>query len=443
MNIFFSQRLRQFGKAEQGQALVLVALALLVLLLMAGFGVDIGYLRYQKQQMQKAADAGAIAGASGLPLADWSASATYDASANGFTNGNNNVTVTPYNPPIDPPFNQASDTNYVEVVVSQPRPTFFMQVVGISSVPVGARAVAAVNSSPNCVYVLDPTDKNTYNASGGVSLIASCGLQIDSSSQDAYVDSGGACTEATSINIVGNIQQNNCSEQYPSAAQLTPKTGAASLSDPLALLPAPTVSCLNSPASVPHGCTYTVGRGMTCNSSPNGGQIQPGTYCGGISISAAAGAETFAAGNYILAGGGLTVSGSASTTGTGVFFYNTKAPGGAAASVGSINFSGQSVDTLSAPTTGIYAGILFFQDRTLPAPSATATVSGGSSDSFQGVLYFPTAVLDYSGGSATTSYTELVAWQLNISGGSNAVINSNYGGLPGGVSPIHAATLAQ
>ena len=45
---------------------MLTSLALVVLALMAGLGVDVGYLRYQKQQMQKAADAGAIAGAAAL-----------------------------------------------------------------------------------------------------------------------------------------------------------------------------------------------------------------------------------------------------------------------------------------------------------------------------------------------------------------------------------------
>src|ERR1700687_1999311 len=60
---FATPQLRQLRIADEGQALVLTALALVVLMLMAGLGVDVAFLRYQKQQMQKAADAGAIAGA--------------------------------------------------------------------------------------------------------------------------------------------------------------------------------------------------------------------------------------------------------------------------------------------------------------------------------------------------------------------------------------------
>jgi len=63
-NLFAIQRLRQFGRADEGQALVLTALAPVALMLMAALGGDVGVLRYEKQQMQKAADAGAIAGAS-------------------------------------------------------------------------------------------------------------------------------------------------------------------------------------------------------------------------------------------------------------------------------------------------------------------------------------------------------------------------------------------
>jgi len=63
-NLFAMRQLRQFGRADEGQALVLTSLAPVALMLMAGLGVDVP--RYEKQQMHKEADAGAIAGASAL-----------------------------------------------------------------------------------------------------------------------------------------------------------------------------------------------------------------------------------------------------------------------------------------------------------------------------------------------------------------------------------------
>jgi len=154
-NFFATRQLRQFARADQGQAIVITALALSVLMLMAGLGVDVGFLRYQKQQMQKAADAGAIAGAAALEYGGGYLNAAYnDAAANGFTNGVNGVNVYVHHPPttVGDPF--YLDTNYVEVIVAQVQPTFFMPVGGIQSVNVSARAVAsAVNSgsaNPNC-----------------------------------------------------------------------------------------------------------------------------------------------------------------------------------------------------------------------------------------------------------------------------------------------------
>ncbi len=79
-----TSKLGHLTKSDEGQALVLAALGLVVLMLMAGLGVDVGYLRYHKQQMQKAADAGAIAGASAYPYeSTWRAAAVADVSAKG------------------------------------------------------------------------------------------------------------------------------------------------------------------------------------------------------------------------------------------------------------------------------------------------------------------------------------------------------------------------
>jgi uncharacterized membrane protein len=59
--------LRQFREAEEGRVRALTLLLLGVAMLV-GLGVDVGFLRYQNQQMQNAADLGAIAGASALIL---------------------------------------------------------------------------------------------------------------------------------------------------------------------------------------------------------------------------------------------------------------------------------------------------------------------------------------------------------------------------------------
>jgi uncharacterized membrane protein len=148
-------------KKEAGQALVLVVVALLLILLpIMGLGIDFGYFRYQQVQLQTAADAAAIAAAGELSYgvtcscnavqaAGRSASA-----ANGFANGANGVTVNVNNPPQSAQDSNSGNASYVEVVITQNQPTFFVRILGINSVALVARAEAMQSSkSGNGVLV--------------------------------------------------------------------------------------------------------------------------------------------------------------------------------------------------------------------------------------------------------------------------------------------------
>ena len=73
---------------ESGQALVFGVATLGILLIgMAGLGIDMGYLRYQKRLLQSAADSAAIAAASDIPTAfgGVTLAAQNAAAANGYT----------------------------------------------------------------------------------------------------------------------------------------------------------------------------------------------------------------------------------------------------------------------------------------------------------------------------------------------------------------------
>jgi hypothetical protein len=120
-------------------------------------------------------------------------------------------------------------------------------------------------------------------------------------------------------------------------------------------------------------------------------------------------------GVYILNGGGLTVSSSqAQLSGTGVMVYVS---GDAAHSYGGVNITGGATLNLSAPTSGTYNNILFFQDRSQGSSSTQNTFSGGSTVNVSGVLYFPTQKLIYSGGSGTDlPSVGIVADLLEITG---------------------------
>src|ERR1700730_4257677 len=104
------------------------------------------------------------------------------------------------------------------------------------------------------------------------------------------------------------------------------------MTDPLAALPAPAQP---SPQ-------FTAGS--------YSGTLQPGTYVDGITVSGSNSA-TLQPGTYYLTGGGLTVSGNATITGTGVLLYITGLTGGNPMAV---NISGNAVVTLTPPTSGTY-----------------------------------------------------------------------------------------
>jgi len=415
-------QLRQLVRADEGQALVLTAMALVVLMVMAGLGVDVAFLRYQKQQMQKAADAGAIGGASALIYSgNYTAAARNDAAANGFTHGTNGITVTVNKPPQTAGDPYQGNSNYVEVIVSQPQPTFFMRIGGFNSVAVSARAVgSAIGSASGCMYVLDPTDNNSLWVEGSGNVTSACGIYVGSSDPSALKKSGSGNLSATFIGIVGGMNEVGSGSVTP-----TPVTGIASVSDPLSGTPKPTVgACTQTGQVVISGTTATLNQGV---------------YCGGIKVTGAS-TVTFNSGLYILLGG-LYITGSGTFVGNGVTFYNT---GNTTYPYAPINIAGSTSMSLSAPVSGSLAGILFFEDSsvgTCCGSTTSNTINGSGGAGYTGALYFPNTPLTYTGSSTLSAYTVIVAWTVKITG--STTINDNYSSLPGGASPIHAATLAE
>jgi Flp pilus assembly protein TadG len=391
-------------KSEAGQSLIFVALLMFVLLAIMGLGIDMGYMRYQKGRLQEAADAGAIAGAAEVLYTDTTTAADAATAADGFTNGSNNVTVTVNHPPLSGP--STWNSNYVEVIVAQSEPTFFMKVVGLNSVSLSSRAVAE-GSSPNCIYGLG-TSGDSLDLAFLVSVNVSCGVVGDASL-------GGflASLTASSVALHGSNGCTFCSIS-PSA-----QTGIPVASDPFASLPAPAVGgCGTHPTQTVITTTVT---------------LSPGTYCGGIDL--AGGHVTFNSGTYVLDGGGLTMTSALGGTasGTGVTFYNTgTASGSCTTCYGSINSYFTFGSTLVAPTTGTYAGILFFQDRSNPQQANFDADASIGTRTLTGSYYFPDATVSFLfnfGNSYTILVAKQVSWALSLQ------INDDYSSLPGG-SPI-------
>ena len=150
---------------------VFLAVAFTVIVGMTGLAVDYGFATMERRQLQNAADAAALSGAINLvnrqsPTTDVTTMAARNAATTGVTceyvNDGNTVT----GPCASTP---AGSSSGVRVVATNTRPTFFMQVLGIPTVTVGADAIARVSAwhsyIPNGALFI-PCGYDTARASG-------------------------------------------------------------------------------------------------------------------------------------------------------------------------------------------------------------------------------------------------------------------------------------
>ncbi|HLI83790.1 MAG TPA: TadG family pilus assembly protein [Bryobacteraceae bacterium] len=428
--------------------MIAATVALPALMAFLGLATDVGYLEWQKVHARLAADAAAQG--AGLQLLDGNGSSAvvsegqYDASLNGFTQGVSNTTVTVNTPPLSGP--HTGNTSAVEVIVQRLVPTFFMNIVGSPAATVTARAVTVLgdNGGAGCVFAMNATVSQAFNFQGSNTAYFGCGLEVASSSSSALYMGGTAVLEMKNNASVGVVGRANLAGQtkilnYNTGQPLAVQQISAP-SDPLNYVQAPS----------PSGTLHSSATNYDMNSKPPGNTIQPGIYCGGLTIGNTGGATfTMSKGLYYIAGGGLTINSQAIVTGTGVTIYNTSSAnagvsGCSGKSFAPITISGQANVTLSAPTNssgpGI-EGVLIFQDRKITSSSSTQ-INGGSTTQLNGAIYLLHSPLLYTGTNSSGGYQILVADTITINGNSNVTINSDYSSLQDG-SPIHNAAILE
>ena len=415
---------RRRRHSEKGTILPALAAMIIVLILLTGLVVDVGVLQDQRGQAQNAADAAAVAGAMELlPSGNgstWASNVALNTTAwNGFTNGAGNTTVsaTP---------NTGSGT--MTVVITRNVNTYFMNMLGLHTMPVTVTAVAGLGPSSSCLVALSDTASPGLEVGGNVTL--NCGVQVNSNSNGGNYavnwQGTSGCIQSTAININGGYYESGgaCSGGHyavnTSGGALTPATGKPQISDPLA------ATLPTAPATSP--CTYSSQVTYTNNQTPPGNIVQPGVYCGGLQINGTNGTVTFASGTYVMYNGGFTVnSGSTITSASGgVTFYLTGASG---SQVGNINFSGNGVNaTLSAPTTGTYSGLLFWVDGKSTSSNANI-INGQAGSNFNGTIYMPSTQLEITGQSnlIDTGNYSIVANTINVNGQGNLSLTRGSG----------------
>jgi hypothetical protein len=162
---------------SQGSILVLAAIAVTALIGFSAVAVDIGTITVIKGKAKVAADAAALAGAMRISNLDAAEEAVFSlAQKNGFTNGENNTTVTMQVNPT------GENANWVSVSIQTTRPFSFGKIFGLNTQTINASSIAEFNA----FVPLDINLGGTYGYAPGLVNLFNYGPYQRHSYGDAY-----------------------------------------------------------------------------------------------------------------------------------------------------------------------------------------------------------------------------------------------------------------
>ncbi len=421
--------MRKSRKARKGTVAVLMALCLTGVLGFAALAVDAAMLHNDRRAAQSAADAAAMAAASSLftnyrsnagtdPTNSAADEARAAAAADGFNNDGTTNTVVVNIPPQSGPF--SGQAGYAEVLITQYQQRAFSAIWGKAAVTVKARAVARGKWVPsnNGIIVLDPTSSGALTDNGGGAATTTGKIIVDSSSPSGAVVTGGGSLTSPEFDLSGSPGWSTSGGGTFNGPVLSNQPPTP---DPLAYLPEPDPTTLGLTTQANH-TTKLQNQGSL--------SLQPGVYRGGINVTG--GNLTLAPGIYYMDGGGFSFSGTGNLNAAGVLIVNMPANNS-----DTISITGSGVIDISPMTTGIYAGISLWQQRT---STNTITVSGGGAGStVTGTFYAQHGLLKVSGGNSAGVGSQYISYDLDITG--NAAMTVNYN--PATVAPIRILQLVE
>lgn len=398
------KRLRQLVQDRTGNVLMLAAASMPILVGAAGLATDTVQWTLWKRQIQREADSAALAGAyavaQGFSASD---SATTDISRMALVTLTGSPVIE--NAPTTGAY--AGNSNAVRVVLQTSQELPFSKLLGVRAPTISGEATAAVVSNGTyCLVSLENTTAVGITISGSASVNLGCGMATNSRASNAVTAGGSSSILATPVAAVGGLQS---SSNYVSPTTLMPYS--VPQADPYAALPTPS----------PTGCTNKV------SVNPQGSStIDPGCYRG-FDIK---GTLNLNPGTYYVDGSSFSVGSQAVLNGTGVTIILTSTTAATnPSSIATVDINGGATLNLSAPTSGTYSGVLFYQDRRAQDSSGTNKVNGNASSFFQGGFYFPSQELQFTGTSGmSTKCIQMVSRRVTFIGNSSITNECPTGG---------------
>jgi hypothetical protein len=405
-----SKRLFQRWKdSESGNVAIIAALTMPLVIGFCGMGIETAYWFYKQRLLQGAADIAAynatVAVRNGEPTAQIISQASTDASSNGWTSGNGTLQV--HMPPTS---GTHQNGNSVEILLTDAEPRMFSKIFNPRPVQISVRSVANYASTGQaCMLALNKTASQAVRIWGNnATTLNGCNVMSDSFAPDGVAIGGSSHLTAPCVLSVGGVSVTSTLTLTTCA---TPSTNSPPAKDPYKNLPAPPI-----PAN--------------CSNVPGGNApIQPGRYCGGITVN---GVKTFKPGVYVIDGGAFKLNANAIVDGAGVTFYLTNGA--------TVQFNGSAQISFSAPTSGTYSGILFFGDRT--QPNAVQKFNGTANSFMTGALYFPSQQIQLNGDfSGQNGCMQVISDTIDYTGNANFASNCAAAGMsavaiPGSVAVV-------
>jgi Flp pilus assembly protein TadG len=433
---------------ERGNALIIIGAALPLLVGSAGLATDTIQWSLWKRELQRAADSAAIAGVYTRINTDTETAVNSAVTTDLAINNHTNIALSTGYPKIVRPADDGNKKKQVKVTLEVSKSLPFSSLFMDAAPPIQATATAASvpGGSQYCVIGLDPSvavtgveiSGSAYVDIGNCSLIANSTNPTKAAANGASANGGqGSTVKAASLAAAGGVQYSSSW----TVADYDPNSPAAD--DPFKDVVKPKSSdCTKTITDMDKNPSYPMDRSSTGTVAANK-DVAGDVVCitGAVTIKGALKLQTGV--TYIIDGGDLTMNATGSSltcTECTIAMTNFTTP----ANTGHIKLTGGSI-SISAQTTGNYAGIALYQDpRATDSGTKTQNqVNGNNGQSITGAIYIPNQSILYNGGGSYSGVgTEVGACMMLVGkrvefGGSSKIKSLDQcagAGLPGGTA---------
>lgn len=370
-------RLRDFKDGDDGNVMMLLALMFLVLLGSAGLAIEHGRVVNEKTRLQDALDAAVLAGAMETSGQVDRAAAVFDANVVGAIKSDVQASFV-----VDA---DGEVTGTIDSTMKTPLASIF----GHQSMPLKLSAAAAPSGNGvACILLLDPNANQSLLLNSGAYVSApTCEVHVKTTGSPAAIFNSGTTLNTQKTCIQGSTIIDN-GGTHPNVEK-----SCETANDPFAgTLPVPSSS----------SCDFN-------NKNYNGGTVTmtPGVYCGHVNFNSGP-TVTFQPGVYVIKNGGWNVNGG-TWTGNGVTFYY--------ADDSKIQFNSAVTATLTAPTSGSYDGILFYEAQGLSKSQLVFDDSKGFNTT--GLFYLPSRNVTWNSGSGLNARQATMVFNQLLLNGTN------------------------